>query len=123
MITVSCESCGKKLEISNDRAGQMVSCPHCKHGVLIPNPFDEAEQQVNISQVIKALPGSASTPFRGLEREATLAAVQGDTVKPYRLIGILGAIVLAVGTFLPIRAVPEQPAGLNCYQGSEVGML
>ncbi len=119
MITVTCGSCSRKLEVDADRAGQLETCPHCKQAILVPNPFIEAEQQVNISHVIKALPGSASNPFRGMDRAATLAALEGETIKPYRLVGILGAAILVIGTFLPICA---DAAGTN-QNSFEVGEL
>jgi hypothetical protein len=119
MITVTCASCSRKLEVNADRAGQLETCPHCKQAVLVPNPFVEAEQQVNIAQVIKALPGSASNPFRGMDRAATLAAVRGETIKPYRLVGILGAAILVAGTFLPIYA----DAAGTTQNSFEVGSL
>jgi hypothetical protein len=123
MIHVTCTHCGKGLEVQSDRAGQVEPCPHCKQAVVIPNPFTETEQQVNIAHVIRALPGSPSNPFRGMDRQATLAALHGQTIKPYRLVGILGAGVLAAGTFLPIRGIPGQEQFLNCFHVGELGMI
>jgi hypothetical protein len=115
MISVVCPNCGERTEYLEEKAGKMETCTYCKKAVLVPNPFTEAEQHVSISHVIKALPGSASNPFRGLDREAIRAAVQGETIKPYRLLGIIGALVLGAATFLPIRGLPDGTA-YNCFQ-------
>src|SRR5262249_19726598 len=116
MISVICPHCGERTEFLEEKAGKTETCTYCKKAVLVPNPFTEAEQQVSISHVIKALPGSASNPFRGLDREAIQAAGRGEPLKPYRLPGIIGALVLGVGTFLPIRGQPDGGSTLNCFQ-------
>jgi hypothetical protein len=126
MITLTCTNCGQKLDFQAEQAGRIQTCPHCQHSVPIPDlPGTPAgDQEVSLSYVIKALPGSPSNPFRGMDRLAMLAAREGKAVKPYRLLGILGAAVLAVGTFLPLVGAPSGGASLNAFElGGELGSI
>ena len=62
-IEIRCESCGKRLGVPRQMAGQRQACPVCHHDLYVPLPEEEIED----------LPLSPENP-EDLEREARLKA-------------------------------------------------
>jgi len=62
-IEIRCESCGKRLGVPRQMAGQRQTCPVCHHDLYVPLPEDEIED----------LPLSPENP-EDLEQEARLKA-------------------------------------------------
>ncbi len=62
-IEIRCESCGKRLGVPRQMAGQRQACPVCRHDLYVPLPEDEIED----------LPLSPEDP-EDLEHEARLKA-------------------------------------------------
>lgn len=102
MISFSCPSCQKKLQVKDDLAGKQVRCPHCKQTTAIPDrtldsaPASSPQPSFADDATVAPPPGSPNENATVDEpREALQAAahyqVEGEIAR-----GGMGAIMRAI---------------------------
>ena len=50
-ISITCESCGKKIKAPDDAGGKYGACPFCKHKCYIPLPEAEGEDEIKLAPI------------------------------------------------------------------------
>lgn len=115
MIKFQCLWCSQEFSAPDNLAGKKIKCKNCGSPVDVPRPgtAPPAPRQAPAAPAYQAVAAPAQAgsgdPFSNLEAPETAEPVRrrrGSTF-PGMLIGLLGALVLGVGAFLPALSVPN----------------
>lgn len=100
-IQITCQKCHKRFAVSEQFAGKSGPCPNCKEVIKIPEKADEV--------VIHSPDNYGPTDSSG---KAILKPIEREEVQssPVAVIGIVGAIIVAVIAAIALRMLYPQAA-------------
>lgn len=100
-IQVTCQKCHKRFSVNEKFAGKSGPCPNCKEVIKIPEKEDEVV--IHAPENLGPKDSSGKAILQPIEREEVEA-------KPVAVVGIVGAIIVAVLAAIALRFMyPQQP--------------
>ena len=106
-ITVTCQKCHKRFNVSEKFAGKSGPCPSCKTTIRIPKKSEEV--------VIHAPTPTGPVDSKG---QAVLKPIEREDVEasPVAVVGITAAIIVAIVTAIVLRMQFPQPADAKAVE-------
>lgn len=112
-IRFNCPSCSQSVEAPEELASQLIDCPTCKETIEVPLRSRPAQAEALASREPSSdapRPAPTARTFQSPQLAGKFGARE--------TIGIIGAIVLFVGVFIPIVSVPIM-GQLNYFQNGK----
>jgi hypothetical protein len=112
MIAFKCLWCGQEFKAPDNMAGKKVKCKSCASPIEVPRPGAAPAAIPRAAPIPPpAAAGFEADPFAGLAAAQASGGEysRGGSTLPGMLVGLLGAVLLACGVFLPAVLVPDGP--------------
>jgi hypothetical protein len=101
MISFSCENCGKKFKVPQDKGGKNAKCPACGHLMHIPLPSGSAPRPLDVRSAGNEILQPSHSPIRNRHAHED-AQLRANLAGRQRANLILLGVIILTGFIIPV---------------------